>query len=144
MIGIIVLSLACGPKNQKTETATKPEIQSETVEETKPVDSEETIAERGRGTTVPDSVCRGYPIPKEFDPKGCTVSGPFPGELIDSISLATELEFQAALEQCRDTSACTGISTSWYTDVPWGSYTISGTFRPNLDSYGCVILFDCP
>jgi len=90
-----------------------------------------------------DSVCRGYAVPADFDTRGCTVTGPYPGEIRGN-TLSKEATLEEALAICVKNPECTGITASWYVGAQFSAASQKGAFAPQSDSYGCAFtVSDC-
>jgi hypothetical protein len=94
---------------------------------------------KGRIIRAEDSVCRAYQVPADFDTNGCTISGPYPGEM-KGAAAGSEMDFPAALAHCVKTPSCTGISTSWYIGSPFLPLVSKNEFQSQDDSYGCTLV----
>jgi len=90
-----------------------------------------------------DSECRGYVSPTEADLQGCTMAGPYMGEIVGDY-LGGEGSFEAALDTCLNDSMCSGMSTNEYMGAPWIAYSATEAFVIDESSPGCTFLFYCP
>ncbi len=117
-------------------------------------DTAETLVENNDSNRTPledierlgepeDSMCRGNSLPEDFDLQGCTVEGPYQGEMFGT-NLGEEMEFEMALETCLQDSECSGISSVWYIGTPWTHVSATEEFVIDSASYGCTFLFSCP
>tara|TARA_Y100000389_G_C17139691_1_gene354301 strand:- start:119 stop:562 length:444 start_codon:yes stop_codon:yes gene_type:complete len=96
---------------------------------------------------APDSICRGYKIPKAQvsymkKKKGCKIRGPFQGEIqTNAIDKKGTQSLEKALAECIK-QKCAGISADWYIDGTWVMHKklSRGGFRTNESSYGCTFL----
>ena len=86
-------------------------------------------------------VCRGYGAPEDFDAKGLSIRGAFPGEL-GGTALSEPQDYASALRACVDNPECSGITSSWYLDFPFVAMKAEGAFRPDDNSYGCTTLVE--
>ena len=96
------------------------------------------------GAPPPDSVCRGYSLPDRFEaPKGCVVSGPYPGEVAGT-PLGEEQELAEALTVCLAESTCTHVVAEWYVGAKFRPVEATGGSGAKLstDSYGCVFILE--
>ena len=90
-----------------------------------------------------DSECRGYVSATEADLEGCTMAGPYLGEIVGD-KIGTEGSFEAAFELCLGDPQCSGMSTNEYMDAPWAAYSATEAFAIDEASPGCTFLFYCP
>lgn len=84
-----------------------------------------------------DSVCRGYQVAASFETRGCTVAGPYPGELSGE-KLTEEMSLEEALAHCVQDSKCSGISASWYVGAKFIPVASQSEFRQDGGSYACT------
>jgi hypothetical protein len=90
-----------------------------------------------------DSSCRNYGLPDDIDLQGCTVAGPYMGEIVGD-ALSDEGSFEGAIDTCLQDEQCSGMSTSWYMDAPWVAYSATEEFAIDESSYGCTFVVYCP
>ena len=70
---------------------------------------------------------------------GCTIEGPFQGELFGTV-LAENMDFEDALSFCVTHPDCTGISTPFNAGMPFQAVGDSERFFPSDASYACSVL----
>ncbi|MCA9560105.1 MAG: hypothetical protein KC583_16270 [Myxococcales bacterium] len=140
MRSILILLMACTPA-----MAAEPGSQPTTQPASQPAApqagrlSAEQIEALG---APPEGPCSGRPLDLALPAKACVARGPFPGE-IKGGKKGEGAELKQALAACAADPTCVGISTHWYTGVPWTP--ISGDARVAVDkaSYGCAVVLDC-
>ena len=115
------LALACGPRGEGANQ--------------RPSASPAAEASNPRG----DGVCRSFGVPAGFDTRGRRVDGAVPGELLGG-RVGDGSPFPVALAACVQDPDCDGITSEWYTGMPWFVVRDGQRFAQDDDSYACTAL----